>query len=100
MLRRKLAAVSGTLALLFALEARAGETTMAEPVIEENVTDVDGREFPTLEFDLTPGVLHAQHSAAGLWKNGLEMEWRPLDRAGVGFELDAAGALDGARPTG
>lgn len=73
---------------------------MSEPVIEENVTDVDGREAPTIEFDLTPAVLHGMHSNAGLWKNGIETEWRPFDRFGVGAELDASGTLDSWKPVG
>lgn len=97
---KHLLAVLGVLVSFIAREARAGETTMSEPVIEENITDIDGRESPTLEFDLTPGVLRAQHSSAGIWKNGLEMEWRPFDRAGLGLEVDTAGSLDGAKPTG
>ena len=100
MLRTKVAAVLGVLVALIAHEARAGETTMSEPVIEENITDIDGRESPTIEFDLTPGLEHAQHSNAGLWKNGLEMEWRPFDRAGIGLEVDSTGSLDGAMPIG
>ena len=98
MLRTTFAAVLGVFLVLVARKTRAGETTMSEPVIEENITDIDGREFPTIEFDLTPAILHAQHSSAGSWRNGLEMEWRPFDRAGVGLELDTAGSLDGAVP--
>lgn len=100
MLRSTVAAVLGMCIVLLVRQARAGETTMSEPVIEENVTDVDGREAPTIEFDLTPGLLRAQHSNAGLWKNGLEAEWRPFDRFGVGAELDATGSLDGWKPVG
>jgi len=100
MRRRAHAAVLGVVLLFSPRGARAGETTMSEPVIEENITDIDGRDFPTIEFDLTPGVFRSTRSRAGFWHTGLETEWRPLDRVGVGLELDSVGALDGPKPVG
>lgn len=101
MSRRRLATALGLVASLpLVRDAQAGETTMSEPVIEENITDIDGREAPTIEFDLTPGVFHAMHGSAGFWHAGLESEWRPFDRAGVGVEVDSLGSLDDARPVG
>jgi len=101
MSRRKIGTALGLVAPFLVLrDARAGETTMAEPVIEENITDIDGREHPTIEFDLTPGVFHAMHTSAGFWRVGLESEWRPVDRVGVGLELDTLGALDDAKAVG
>jgi hypothetical protein len=94
------AAVLGIAALTAARGARAGETTMSEPVIEENITDIDSRERQSLEFDLTPGAFRSTRTSAGFWHTGLEAEWRPFDRAGVGLELDALGSLDDARPAG
>ena len=96
-MRRTFSAVLGGLSLLGAAHfARAGETTLAEPLIQENITDIDALEVGSLEFDLTPAYLRAQHSSAGLWTTGLEAEWRPIDRLGVGAEVDLAGALDGS----
>ncbi len=100
MSRRSIATALGLAASLLVPDARAGETTMAEPVIEENITDIDGRESPTIEFDLTPGAFHSMHTSAGFWHSGLETEWRPFDRAGVGLEVDTLGSLDDTKPVG
>jgi hypothetical protein len=94
------AAAFGVVVLASAHIARAGETTMSEPVIEENITDIDSREPRSLEFDLTPGAFRSTRTSAGFWHMGIESEWRPFDRAGVGLELDSVGALDGVRPVG
>jgi hypothetical protein len=80
--------------------ANAGETTLAEPVIEENITDIDSRHPQSLEFDFTPGVFRSTETGKGFWHVGLELEWRPFDRLGVGAELEPVGALDGAKPVG
>jgi hypothetical protein len=99
MRRRAYAAALG-LVVLATRPARAEETTMAEPVIDENITDIDSREKNSFEVDLTPGVFRSTSARSGFWHTAVEAEWRPFDRTGLGLELDAAGALDGARPTG
>jgi hypothetical protein len=86
------------LAALAARHAHAGETTLAEPIIEENITDVDGTEIGTLEFDVTGAALASRASRTGLYRSSLEAEWRPLDRLGLGAELATNGTLDGASP--
>jgi hypothetical protein len=73
---------------------------MSEPVIDENITDIDGKQATTLEFDLTAGALRSTRTRAGVWRSALEAEWRPFDRAGMGVELETVGTLDDARPTG
>jgi hypothetical protein len=74
--------------------AFAGETTLAEPVVEENITDVDAVETGTLEFDATGAALGARSRNAGTWRGGVEAEWRAVDRLGIGVEMSVAGPLD------
>jgi hypothetical protein len=100
MRQRTHAAVLGGAVLVATPWARAGETTLAEPVIEENITDIDSREPRSIEFDLTSAAFRSTDTRAGLWRAGLETEWRPFDRAGIGLELETLGSLDGASPVG
>src|SRR4051812_37807857 len=83
--------------LLIDRGARA-EAPLAEPVIEENITDVDSRESGTLEFDTTQTAVHARNNRNGIWRSTIEAEWRPFARAGVGADLGLGGPLDGASP--
>jgi len=83
---------------LSAARARAGETTLAEPIIEENITDADATDVGTLEIDLTGAALRSPSS--GLWRSAVEAEWRPIDRLGVGAEIGTSGVLDGTSPHG
>lgn len=77
--------------------ARAGEDTLPEPVIQENITDIDALDVGSLELDLTPRYVRAQHSSSGLWATGLEAEWRPIDRVGIGGEVEVSGELDASK---
>ncbi len=72
------------------------EAPLAEPVIEENITDVDSMETGTLELDTTHTVVHARHNPNGVWRDAIEAEWRPFARAGIGAELGLGGTMEGA----
>jgi hypothetical protein len=96
--RRLLKLALPAIAAFVGRHANAGETTLAEPIIEENITDVDGTEIGTLEVDVTGAALASRASRKGLYRSSLEAEWRPLDRLGVGAELAATGTLDAASP--
>jgi hypothetical protein len=72
-------------------------TSMAEPVIEENITDIDGTTVGTIEMDATGTFLHARaQPGGGLWDSGIEAEWRAIDRLGLGLELSATGSVSGS----
>jgi hypothetical protein len=76
-------------------------TSLAEPVIEENITDIDGTTVGTVEMDVTGTFLHARaQPGGGLWDSGIEAEWRAVDRLGLGLELSASGAISGNAPRG
>jgi hypothetical protein len=80
--------------------AQAGETTLAEPMIEENITDIDAAKVGTLEFDLTGASLASRAAGRpGTWSTEIESEWRPLDRLGLGGALAAGGPTSGLSPT-
>lgn len=79
--------------------AWAGETTLAEPIIEENITDVDGTEVGTLELDATGLLLRPRGTGPGLWGTALEGEWRAVDRLGIGGELALGGTTSAFKPT-
>ncbi len=77
----------------------AGETTLAEPIVEENITDVDATEIGTLEVDVTGSTIRPnQRGRAGTWASALEAEWRPVDRLGLGAELSMGDATNGLAP--
>jgi hypothetical protein len=86
-------------ALVSAENAWAGEATLAEPIIEENITDIDAIKIGTLELDLT-GVMLKPHNLRtnGIWSSGFEAEWRPMDRLGLGGELSTGSATNGVAP--
>lgn len=89
-----LVVVSSGLSLL-ASAARA-DVPLAEPVIEENITDIESREAGTLELDTTHTMVHARNNANGVWRSTLEAEWRPFGRLGVGGDLGYGGTMNGA----
>lgn len=79
--------------------AHAGDSTLAEPIIEENITDVDAYRAGTLEMDLTATSLASRSAArAGAWSSEIEAEWRAVDRFGLGFGLATAGPTSGLSP--
>lgn len=87
-------------ALARAHAARAGETTMAEPIVEENITDVDATRTGTIELDLTGEALAARNpSNFGTWASELEAEWRPVDRLGLGGGFGVGGPTSGISPS-
>jgi len=80
--------------------ARAGETTLAEPIVEENITDVDATKTGTLEIDVTGASLAAREPHEhGSWSSELEGEWRPIDRLGLGASLALNGETAGITPS-
>ena len=78
--------------------ARAGGTTLAEPIIEENITDIDAVETGTLEIDVTGALVRGRGGRGGGWAAGFEAEWRAIDRLGLGGELSTGGATTGLSP--
>jgi len=96
--RRSAAALAGALALAGERGAGAGETTLAEPIIEENVTDIDAVDVGSFELDLNAAALRSADTRTGLWRSSLEFEWRALDRLGIGGELATGAASDGWSP--
>ena len=97
MLQRLLPVLLGLSVMGGARVVRAGGEHLPEPVLQENITDIDARDVGDVEFDFTPGYVHAQHSSSGLWATGFEAEWRPIDRLGIGGEVELSGDLAGAR---
>ena len=84
---------------LLASPARADETTLAEPIIEDNITDIDSVEVGSLEVDWSGALLRPRAAGRmGVWSTTLEAEWRALERLGLGAEFAAAGASNGAAP--
>lgn len=79
--------------------AHGGGTTLAEPVVEENITDVDATAIGTIETDLTGATIAPRNSPrAGSWTSGVEAEWRPIDRLGIGGGLVTGGGTSGLVP--
>lgn len=77
----------------------AGEMGVTEPVIEENITDVDARRVGTLEMDVAGSSLAPRGTLrSGGWSSEIEAEWRPIDRWGVGAGLAISGPTSGLAP--
>jgi len=86
--------------LLGAHAVRAGETTLAEPIVEENITDVDATRTGTIEVDLTGEALSATSTRySGTWASEIEAEWRPVDRLGLGGGFGLGGPTSGISPS-
>jgi hypothetical protein len=99
--RTRVARQVGLFAILgCARAAQAGEATLAEPIVEENITDVDASKVGTLEFDLTGASLASRSTMRpGTWSSEIEAEWRPWDRLGFGGGLASGGPTSGLSPT-
>jgi len=94
------ACVAVCLTLVGARTARAGESTIPEPVVEENITDVDASRVGTVEVDFTGSMLAPRAAPkTGSWSSELEAEWRPVDRLGLGAGVAWGGSTSGFSPT-
>src|ERR1041385_250115 len=83
-----------------AVSVRGGEATLVEPIVEENITDLDATAIGTIEADLSGSAMKPRNAErGGNWTSELEAEWRPIDRIGIGAALVADGQTSGLWPT-